>query len=637
MTSLPVIVGMGGINASGRTSFHQGFRRIVLDLLSDELRQETYLGLACLMKLVRFEDGQLLDQQGNPIQATEIESKLGEQVLAGTLIRKIEKEHFDPDATYWQQKTSLSSENESLTFTIAKKDLPRPLPASWSIQELTNEANEATGTLQVSVAGSLDVLLPSTLDNPIKAAGQLPTGFDPASLYNSHHQPRGLQNVIFGATDAIRSTGIDWQDILNTVNPDQIGTYSSSTQGQLHDEGLGNAMQGRLKGKRVGSKNAAMSLNTAPSDFINAYVTGNVGSTISATGACASFLYNLKAAVHDIQSGKIRAAIVGNSDALIVPEAAESFGNMGALANEKYLKMIGGSDTIDYTRTSRPFGENCGFTLGEGAQYFILMDDALALELGANVLGAAADVFVNADGVKKSITSPGPGNYISMAKAVALATNILGEKTVQQDSFILAHGSSTPQNRTTESHIFHTVAETFGIENWPVTAPKAYLGHSLGPASGDQLAWALGIFEHDIMPGITTIDKVADDVFTQHLNISTTHETCAPKDVAFINSKGFGGNNATAVIFSPKATLNMMAKRHGEEAIKTYQEKLEATKANQNAYREQANLAQFDLFYRFGEGMIDAEKIEITKKSMTLPGYANPISLDLKNPFEDMV
>ena len=31
MTALPVIVGMGGINAAGRTSFHQGYRRIVLD------------------------------------------------------------------------------------------------------------------------------------------------------------------------------------------------------------------------------------------------------------------------------------------------------------------------------------------------------------------------------------------------------------------------------------------------------------------------------------------------------------------------------------------------------------------------------------------------------------------------------
>lgn len=636
MTALPVIVGMGGINASGRTSFHQGFRRIVIDQLTADLRQETFLGLACLMNLVRYQDGKLVDQNDRVVEANQIEDLFGEQVLAGTLIRKIEKEHFDPDATPWHQKMSLDSKQSDFTFTVKTKDLPRPIPENWQTTESTDEDGQATGTTEVSVAGTLEILHNSTLDNPIKAAGQLPTGFEPAKLYNSHHQPRGLQNVIFGATDAIKSTGIDWQDVLDHVSPDQIGTYSSSTQGQLHAEGMGNAMQARLKGGRVGSKNAAMSLNTAPSDFINAYVTGNVGSTISATGACASFLYNLKAAIHDIQSGKIRAAIVGNSDALIVPEAAESFGNMGALANEKYLRMIDKTDQVDYRRTSRPFGQNCGFTLGEGAQYFILMDDALALELGADILGSVADVFVNADGVKKSITAPGPGNYVSMAKAVALAKNIVGEETIQKHSFVLAHGSSTPQNRVTESHIFHTVAETFGIEDWPVAAPKAYLGHSLGPASGDQLAWALGVFEHNIMPGITTINEVADDVFDQHLTISTEHYQCQPQDVAFINSKGFGGNNATAVILSPNITNKMIEKRHGEAAIQAKEAQRAQVKQNQEAYRQEANYGQFNLFYRYGQDMIDEKEIRLSKESMTLPGYKNSISLDLKNPFDDM-
>lgn len=636
MTALPVIVGMGGINASGRTSFHQGFRRVVIDLLSAEQRQETFLGLACLMNLVRYQDGQLTDQNDNIIEPHQIEQKFGEQVLAGTLIRKIEKEHFDPDATPWQQKMRLTGKVQEFTFTVKTKDLPRPLPENWQVTETTDETGAASGICEVNVSGSLEVLHASTLDNPIKAAGQLPTGFNPAALYNSHHQPRGLQNVIFGATDAIKSTGIDWQDVLDHVSPDQIGTYSSSTQGQLHEEGLGNAMQGRLKGKRVGSKNAAMSLNTAPSDFINAYVTGNVGSTLSATGACASFLYNLKAAAHDIQSGKIRAAIVGNSDALIVPEAAESFGNMGALANEKYLRMIDQTDQVDYRKTSRPFGQNCGFTLGEGAQYFILMDDALALELGADVLGSVADVFVNADGVKKSITAPGPGNYVSMAKAVALACRIVGEETVQHNSFILAHGSSTPQNRVTESHIFHTVAETFGIEDWQVAAPKAYLGHSLGPASGDQLAWALGVFAHNIMPGITTIKEVAEDVFDQHLTIRTEHSPCQPQQVAFINSKGFGGNNATAVILSPDTTWQMITKRHGEAAVDAKADQRAQVKHNQDQYRQQANYGQFDLFYRYGQGMIDEQQIKLSKNAMTIPGYKNSISLDLANPFDDM-
>ena len=42
MTALPVIVGMGGINAAGRTSFHQGYRRIVLDALTAQARSETF-------------------------------------------------------------------------------------------------------------------------------------------------------------------------------------------------------------------------------------------------------------------------------------------------------------------------------------------------------------------------------------------------------------------------------------------------------------------------------------------------------------------------------------------------------------------------------------------------------------------
>ena len=77
---------------------------------------------------------------------------------------------------------------------------------------------------------------------------------------------------------------------------------------------------------------------------------------------------------------------------------------------------------------------------------------------------------------------------------MGLAVQLLGSETVQRASFLQAHGSSTPQNRVTESRIFDRVAEHFGIEHWPLAAVKAYVGHSLGPASGDQLACTLGVF-----------------------------------------------------------------------------------------------------------------------------------------------
>ena len=57
MTQLPVIVGFGGYNAAGRSSFHHGFRRMIIESLSGDTRQETLAGLGvsvafvCMLKL----------------------------------------------------------------------------------------------------------------------------------------------------------------------------------------------------------------------------------------------------------------------------------------------------------------------------------------------------------------------------------------------------------------------------------------------------------------------------------------------------------------------------------------------------------------------------------------------------------
>jgi len=630
MTHLPLIVGMGGINAAGRTSFHQGFRRIVIDKLNAEARQETFVGLASLMKLLSYEEGNLIDSEGNVVEPSEVEAKFGQKILAGTLIRKIEKNHFDPDATHWHQKMTISPTDKNISFELRAKELPQPLPNSWLVTDL------GEGRVSVEIPEELTISHDALRDNPIKAAGQFPTGFEPESLYNSRYQPRGLQATIFAATDAIRSTGIEWDTMLDKISPDEVGTYSASIMGQMHNEGLGGLLKSRLSGSRVSTKQLALGLNTMSTDFINAYVTGNVGKTFSATGACATFLYNLQAAVQDIQAGRIRVAVVGSCEAPITPEIIEGFGNMSALANEQGLKKLDGTEQADHRRTSRPFGENCGFTIGEGAQFVVLMDDSLVIEMGAKVLGSVADVFINADGYKKSITAPGPGNYITMAKSVALAQSILGKEALQERSFILAHGSSTPQNRVTESLIYHKLAESFNIDNWAITAPKAFVGHTLGPASGDQMAMALGIFSHNIMPGITTIDEVAADVHNEHLNIATEHYHCNEMDVAFINSKGFGGNNATATVLSPKVSINMLAKRYGEQAMTDYHEKLSNVEQAQQQYRDNANNGEFDIIYRFGEGLLDEDNIEIEQDSLTFAEFKHNIALPSENPFADM-
>ena len=159
----------------------------------------------------------------------------------------------------------------------------------------------------------------------------------------------------------------------------------------MSEVGFGGLFQARLKGGRTTAKQVPMGLNSMPADFINAYVLGSVGHTEAITGACATFLYCLQAAVRDIRSGVRRVAIVGNAEAVVMPEVSEGFSNMSALGSDENLAKLDGADKPDWRRLVA-LGENCGLPC-RGTQYVVLMDDALTVEL-VQYSGAAPDIFI---------------------------------------------------------------------------------------------------------------------------------------------------------------------------------------------------------------------------------------------------
>ncbi|NND81045.1 MAG: beta-ketoacyl synthase [Gammaproteobacteria bacterium] len=629
MTALPVIVGFGGYNASGRSSFHHGYRRTVLESLPQEQQVDTLLGLACLMKLVEHQDGRYVTPQGEALSADQVAEKYREQIEQGTLVRRIHKGLFDVDNVPSTRDLELQGVKDT-EFVVRRRDLPAPLPANWQVETIDDKS------VRVTVSGDMAIKMENLRELDVQSAGMVPTGFEPAEQYNSRFHPRGLQLAIIGASDAINSIGINWQDIMAHIDPDDVAVYASSGLGQTDDYGIGGYMQARLRSNRPTSKQMALGLNSMPADFVNAYVCGSVGTTGAMTGACASFLYNLRLAVDDIAAGRHRLVIAGCSEAPVTPEVIEGFAAMSALGTDERLAKLDNAEQADHRRASRPFGENAGFTMAESTQYFVLMDDALALELGAEIYGAVPHVFVNADGFKKSISSPGAGNYVTVAKAVGAASAIVGEEVVRERSFVHAHGSSTPQNRVTESIMFDRVAAAFGIKSWPVSAVKAFVGHPLGPASGDQLSNALGVFADGIIPGIKTTHAVADDVADEHLEI-LLKDKVAEMDVAFLNSKGFGGNNATATVLSPRIAEAMMAKRYGEAAWAEYQQRRVKVRERAQAYDRQAINGDLNIIYHFGEGMIDEAELEISADQLRLPEFSNPVPLKFDNPFADMV
>lgn len=637
MSRLPVITGFGGINAAGRSSGHHGYRRMVIDSLSDQTAQSTYNSLAALTGHLKKVDGKWQDSNGTGVDREAHLDQLASTLKQNSLIRALETNLFDPDLIPFNRNAALGSASESpLEFVLRRKDLPTPLPAGWDVQD-----TETPGQVKVRATENLEVMLKCTRETAVHSAGQLPTGFDPSDLYAARNHPRGLQLTVFAASDAINSMGIDWEIVKQHVPADQISVYAGSGMSQLDYNGYGGMMQARLLGKKVTSKQLPLGYAEMPADFINAYLLGNLGTTGTNVAACATFLYNLRQGIRDIQSGSHRVVLVGTSEAPLVPEIFDGFATMGALADDASLRQLdelSDDASPDFRRACRPFGYNAGFTLAESAQCIVLFDDELALELGANIYGGINDVFINADGFKKSIASPGLGNYISMAKAAAATQNIIGQEGLTKRSYVQAHGTGTLQNRQTESHIINKIAETFGIEDWPVAAVKSYIGHSLASSSGDQLAASLGVWSEGIIPGILTVDEIADDVAHSSIEFLLQHRDVGTSgmDAVIINSKGFGGNNASASVLAPHIVEGMLTKRHGEKLMSKYRALNESVAQASNDYDRSTLEGENRTIYKFDHNVLGSESIELNANGLSVAGLSPDISLEIENPYLDM-
>lgn len=611
---LPVIVGFGGINAAGRASGHHAYARMTHSAQPTMQRSRTLDSLATLMGL----EGGEANQQF---------------ILDHTLVRRIENSHFNPDVVSWNQRLPTDGDTQPASFDLERKYLPDVIPAHWVIK------GTSVTHVNVQIVGPQDFLLPTHREFDVKSAGQLPTGFEPGKLYPSRNHPRGLQMTVYAASDALGSIGLDWETISRRIAPDQISVYAGSAMGQLDGAGAGGMLKSRYNGQRVTSKYCPLSFAEMPADFINAYVLGSLGSTGASLGACASFLYNLRHGIDDIRNGRARVVFVGAAEAPITPEIMEGYSAMGALATEKGLRNLDGleaEEVTDFRRACRPFAENCGFTIAESSQMVVLFDDELAMELGATVLGAATDVFVNADGHKKSISGPGVGNYITMAKAVAAARAIIGDDGLRRGGLVQAHGTGTPQNRVSESEILSRTAQAFGIDEWPVIAAKCYLGHSIGSAAGDQVSTTLGIWHHGILPGITTIDALAPDVRRDHLMFSTQHREvdAAQQKYAIINSKGFGGNNASATLMSPIVTQQMLQARYSAKEWNKWEQANESVRERQQAYDDGMIAGNISPVYKFDHGVFDDSDVEVGPQQLTIGPHV--VRLDSVSPYDDM-
>ena len=573
--SLALITGFGGINSAGRSSAYLSYKNMVFDSLSGKEQLEVLQDLAVLQGKIEPIGRSWETNSGDSIDLKKYLTDNNSSIRSDSMVRELERDLYDKD-----------------------------------------------GIILDQIGAS--------------AAGQLPKGFDPSSLYPARQHPKALQMTVFGMGDALGQLGIEWRTIQEKIAPDEVAVFSGAAIGQLDGFGFGGLMQSRLKGSRASSKNLALGLVEMSADFINAYILGSVGRTGHVVGACATFLYNLQMGKEAIESGSARFVVVGGAEAPITPEIVDGFYAMSALSDDKRMMEMQAQHNENLNngphqeKACRPFGQNAGMVLGESSQFVILMDDALAIELGAEIYGCVSAVSSHSDGFKSSISGPGVGNYITMAKCASEAEKTIGLKNLRTRTFVHAHGTGTPANRTTESHILNEVAKTYGIKSLPVTGIKSYLGHSMAPASGDQLTATLGTWNKGIIPGIHSTDSVASDVHHDNLEIllDNKSEEKGFFSAAFLNAKGFGGNNASALILSPEESMTLLSKKYSSTKIKNYQSANQDVVSKSTQHNKQCLRGKYNIIYKFNENVLQGEgDIMLEKNKLSLKGFKRSINL----------
>jgi acetoacetyl-[acyl-carrier protein] synthase len=150
----------------------------------------------------------------------------------------------------------------------------------------------------------------------------------------------------------------------------------------------------------------------------------------------------------------------------------------------------------------------------------------------------------------------------------------------------------------------------------------------MAAAGGDQLASTLGVFAHGLLPGITTIDEVASDVEQQHLRFSPHPLRRAPADwdASFLNAKGFGGNNATATVVSPRIVSKWLEQRHGERAVSAWRQRNEKVGEAAEEWDRAMTEGTASIVYRFDHEVRSEEHVRIEDGKLMIEGLP-PISL----------
>src|SRR5208282_685017 len=264
------------------------------------------------------------------------------------------------------------------------------------------------------------------------------------------------------------------------------------------------------------------------------------GASLSVDTACSSSLVALDLACAALRSNECDMALVGGVNAILTPDVTVTFSRASMLSPDGRCK------TFDARAN--------GYVRGEGAVMVVLKPVARALADEDRIHAIIRATAVNQDGQTTTITVPSLNAQIAMLKEVCRRAAV----NPAQVGYVEAHGTGTPVGDPIEAE---AIGQVFGkrhhdAEPCLLGSIKTNIGHLESAAGVTGLIKAVLCVKHGMIPPHLNFEtpnpnidfgKLGIEVCT---NLRVFPERTFPR-IAAVNSFGFGGTNACAVIQQP--------------------------------------------------------------------------------------
>ncbi len=301
------------------------------------------------------------------------------------------------------------------------------------------------------------------------------------------------------------------------------------------------------------SDNSYGALQMLTPEGINAYTMSGAASSIAANRlshfldlrgpslivdtACSSSLVALVQACQTLLAGTSRSALVGGVNVLLSPYHFVGFSQAAMLSpSGRCRSFSAGAD---------------GYVRAEGGGVVLLKRLADALADGDRVHGVIVDGAVNSDGRTPGLALPRADAQEALLSEVYRRAGVAADDV----AYLEAHGTGTPVGDPVECRAIGRALGVHRADALPIGSIKSNLGH-LEPASGMAgLFKALLVLRHGVIPASLHATPASEhiDFAALRLTVPTRRRPVAlnERSVVGVNSFGFGGTNAHAILAPP--------------------------------------------------------------------------------------